>query len=152
MTTISSPTMTPPPPSPFVFPADVSTANMTNVVLIERGFPQFQSYANNKSFAIVYEPDSSLADLVALLRQKFTSIQRIAVVSHYNNEPKFLEDEPLFKPSDLLPGVTTFSKSTQGIIDILKEFKVANIDFLACKTLTDPNWTAFYCKHKPMVL
>ena len=147
MTTSCPPHMTPPeapPPSPYVFPADVSTANMSNVVLIERGFPQFQSYVNDKSFAIVYEPDSSLLELVALLRQKFTSVQRIAVVSHYNNEPKFLENEPLFTHSDLTPGVTSFSKNTQGIIDILKEFNVANIDFLACKTLTDPNWTAFY--------
>ena len=135
-----------PVPTPLVFPSDVSTANMTNVVLIERGFPQFQSYVNDKSFAIVYEPDSSIADLKALLRQKFTSnnIQRIALVSHYSSDPKFLEYESLFKPSDLVPGAMSFSKNTQGLIDILKEFHVANIDFLACKTLTDPNWAAFY--------
>lgn len=70
-----------PPPSPLIFSPDISTTDMTNVVLIERGFPQFQSYVNENSFAVVYEQDSSLADLNALLRQKFTSIQRIAFVS-----------------------------------------------------------------------
>ena len=141
-----SPSLQSPPvtSSPLTFLSDVSTANMTNVVLIEKGFPQFQSFVNDKSFAIVYEPDSTLSDLVALLRQKFTSIQRIAVVSHYSAEPNFLEYGRLFSPSDLVPGVATYSKNTQGLVDILKEFKVANIDFLACKTLTDLNWTAFF--------
>ena len=131
--------------SPLTFLSDVSTADMTQVVLIESGIhPQFQSYVNSTSFGIVYEPDSSIADLVTLLRQKFTSIQRIAVVSHFNVQPKFLENESLFSSTDLVPGVTSFSKNTQGLIDILKEFNVAHVDFLACKTLTDPNWTAFF--------
>lgn len=133
-----------PPPSPLIFSPDISTTEMTNVVLIERGFPQFQSYVNENSFAVVYEQDSSLADLNALLRQKFTSIQRIAFVSHYNAEPRFLEKESLFSPSDLVPGAVVFTKNVQGLIDIVKEFNVAHLDFLACKTLTDPNWTAFY--------
>jgi len=134
-------------PSPLTFSSDdvLPTANVTQVVLIERGFPQFQSYVNDKSFAIVYEPDSSISELKALLRQKFTStIHRIAVVSHYSAEPNFLETETLFVPSDLVPGASSFSKNTQGLIDILKEFHVAHLDFLACKTLSDPNWTAFY--------
>lgn len=133
-----------PPPSPLIFSPDISTTDMTNVVLIDRGFPQFQSYVNENSFAVVYEQDSSLADLKALLRQKFTSIQRIAFVSHYNAEPRFLEKESLFSPSDLVPGAVVFTKNVQGLIDIVKEFNVAHLDFLACKTLTDPNWTAFY--------
>lgn len=133
-----------PPPSPLIFSPDISTTDMTNVVLIERGFPQFQSYVNEHSFAVVYEQDSSLADLKALLRQKFTSIQRIAFVSHYNAEPRFLEKESLFSPSDLVPDAVVFTKNVQGLIDIVKEFNVAHLDFLACKTLTDPNWTAFY--------
>jgi hypothetical protein len=130
--------------SPLLYDDTLSTAGITNIVLIEQGFPDFQSYVNAQSFAIMYSPDSTMTDLSAVLHQKFTTITRIAVVSHYHPTPTFINNAPLFSSSDLLPGTTTYSENVQGLINILQGFNVANIDFLACNSLLDPNWVQYY--------
>ena len=130
--------------SPLTYDDTLPTAGITNIVLIEQGFPDFQTYVNAQSFAIMYSPDSLITDLSAVLHQKFTSLKRIAVVSHYNPNPSFMNHAPLFASSDLLTGATTLSENVQGLVDILRGFNVADIDFLACNTLQDPNWVTFY--------
>ena len=130
--------------SPLTYDDTLPTTEITNIVLIEQGFPDFQSYVNEHSFAIMYNPDSTMTDLSAVLHQKFSSLKRIAVVSHYNPTPTFIDSAPLFDLEDILPGTTTYSQNVLGLIRILRDFNVTNIDFLACNSLLDQNWVAFF--------
>jgi hypothetical protein len=52
----------------------------------------------------------------------------------------FLDNKPLFDENESVP----YSENLQFIIDIIKQFKVKNIDYLACDTLKYQKYFDYY--------
>lgn len=79
---------------------------------------------------------------MALLQSNFTSISRIGIVFTSNAEsPKtFLDNKPLFEVFETEP----YSENLQFIINIINEFQIQNIDYLACDTLSYSAWSNYY--------
>ena len=128
------------PPTPFelVYPDKLGC---TNVLLIENEMKDptvLYDSANEATFPILYSSTSSKSSLLTLLRTKFTSIDRIALAfnSNLGTIKQFLDNLPFF--SDESTENVTF------IIDVIQEFQVKNIDYLACQTLNYPIWTNYY--------
>lgn len=62
----------------------IDKGQFSNVLLIHdevADYETFVSSANTTTFPIVYSVNSSKADLLALIQEHFTTIQRIAFVS-----------------------------------------------------------------------
>jgi VCBS repeat-containing protein len=68
-----------------------------------------------------------------ILTKKFQHISRIALVCHFEEQPYFLNNEMLF--SDV---------NTQFMIDLIKQFNVVNMDYLACRTLQNQGWKDYF--------
>jgi hypothetical protein len=138
--------------TPFVFNDTIDTTNMANVLLIDSNVDDNQIFydsANANTFPIIYDSTSKTDDLLALFRQKFPaySIQRISLVFHGNGGDyiaPFMNNKVLFEESDLAEGQTSFTENVSFLIRCIKEFHVANIDFLACNTLQYSNWKSYY--------
>ena len=118
----------------LVFDATRVNDNITNIILVHdnvNDHSDFVKYANPSTFPIVYNSRSSKSDLLALLTKHFTHIERIAFVSHFSENPVFLDNSPLFE-------------SVPFLNSLAQTFTVSHFDFLACSTLLNPSWTAFY--------
>jgi N-acetylneuraminic acid mutarotase len=104
----------------------------------------FSDSVNSSTFFIVYSNTTTKAEILALLKASFTTIDRIGFVFASNMAiiKTFLENEPFFSNDDLLSN--PHSENLEFIISILKEFSVKNIDFLACDTLNYPDWVNYY--------
>ena len=133
---------------PFIYPEIVEGVQnqFTNVLLIDRQVPDYQLFVdsvNSSTFPIVYSTSSSKTELLAVLQKMFTSISRIGIAftSESENVKMFLDCNHLFKEEE---ETVPFSENVQFIIDIINEFSVTNIDYLACNTLNYTNWTNYY--------
>ena len=118
----------------------------TNLLLIEDSVMDSQMFvesANNSTFPIIYSPTSAKSDLVAVLRKNFTSINRIAVCFTFmSNTQMFLDYHPFFNDNEA--SESPYSENIAFLISVINEFKVTNIDFLACNTLNYPEWVNYY--------
>lgn len=132
-------------PTPLIYP-DISGINQyTNILLIENAVPDYQKVVdsvNASTLPIVYSIRSKKSDLLALLRAKFTTIPRIGFFfsSSSGRTKLFLDKEPLFVDDETVP----YSENVQFILNVITEFQVQNIDYLACDTLNYPNWENYY--------
>ena len=126
-------------PTPLICSKINNTPNQfANVLLIDRQVFSHQLFVdsvNSNTFPIVYSTMSSKKDMLTLLQTNFTNINRIGIVftSSLEKPKTFLDCKSLFNP-----------ENQEFIIDIIKEFQVKNIDFLACNTLNYPNWVNYY--------
>jgi hypothetical protein len=122
--------------------------NIKNIILIHDevyNYNQFYESANIDSYPIIYNTNSSKEELTSLFRNKFINIERIAFVFHnsgVNSLKSFIDNKPFFTYDDLEENV--YSDNLQYIIDIVKEFNIKNLDFLACNTLQYDNWKKYY--------
>ena len=126
----------------FIYP--INTNIYINVLLIDNTVTNYQQLidsANSYTFPIVYSTSSSKAELLLLLRAKFTAIQRIGICFASIGIPTqlFLDSEPFFLNSE-----PPYNNNTQFIVDIITNFNVANIDYLACNTLMFQGWKNYY--------
>lgn len=118
----------------------------TNVLLINRDSIKdhqiFVDSVNAATFPIVHSTRSTAKELMSLLRKLFTIIPRIGVAfATIKNAPfMFLDKLPLFAVGETEP----FSENLQFIIQVIREFGVNHIDFLACDTLNDSKWVNYY--------
>ena len=127
---------------PLKYDINTDLTNITNIMLIDQSVASYDIFvksANATTFPIVYNRQSTRKELSTLLKSKFTSINRIVIVSHYSPKPIFLESEPLFDSLEV-----SLSPNSLLIIDLIKTLKVSHIDFLACDTLLYENWKLFY--------
>ena len=113
-----------------------------NVILVDKHVPdynQFVNATNSSTYPIVYSYSSSKTELINILKN-FTSITRLCLVFSKNtgNTKLFLDRKPLF--TDTPP----YSENMEFIINIIKEFNIKHIDFLACDTLNYPSWVNYY--------
>lgn len=128
----------------LVYP-EISGNNASNVLLVSSEVMEYETFVNSvneNTYPITYASDSTKADLYELLKKNFTSIDRLALVfnRYCHTGSLFLDIEPLFLANDYAP----YSENVQFIINIIKEFGIKNIDFLACETLLYPNYVEFY--------
>jgi len=102
----------------------------------------FASSVNDKTFSVTYGWSSTKMDVLALLRSRFTTIDRIAIAfSCQQGSPQpFLDNQVFFTASETFP----YSDNLAFIISLVKEFKVKQIDYLGCSTLTYPLWNQYY--------
>jgi len=132
-----------PNPRALIYPTPVEGHQYKNVLLIDSSVMEYQQFidsANADTFPIVYSIMSSKTDLLALLKTNFTSISRLGLVFHSSSvgdSITFLDREPLFIVGEV-------SANQQFIKDVINEFQIKNIDYLACNTLNYPNWTNYY--------
>jgi hypothetical protein len=139
-------------PPPLVFNDATDTTNIKHVLLIDSFVADKQHFydsANADTFPIIYSYNSNADELLSLFRQKFpaSSIQRISLAFHDkgpNFMADFLNNHLLFEESDLIENQTSFTENVSFLINCIKEFHVAHIDFLACNTLQYSNWTSYY--------
>ena len=124
---------------PLIYPENNNSYK--NVLFIDNSVENYQTFVdsvNSDTFPIVYSAGSSKTDLLALLKTKFTSIDRIAFVfvSSLESTKSFLDYKPFF--------VNGAGENLTFLISIIKEFSIKNVDFLACETLNYPNWINYY--------
>jgi hypothetical protein len=132
-------------PVPFVYPEITKENQFTNVLLIDNSVNDYQTFVesvNSSTFPIVYSIISNKTELLTLLQANFTSISRIGIVfsSSLRNMKMFLDGKSFFNEEEVEP----YSENVQFILNVLKEFRVKNIDYLACDTLIYSNWKKYY--------
>jgi len=133
---------------PLIYNNDVNCSNFKNIILIHdevQDYNNFIESSNLNSFPIVYNSSSSREELKTLLKDKFLNIERISLVFHnatIDRLTNFFDNEALFTNNDLIEN--TYSNNLQFIIDLVKDFNVKNLDYLACNTLQYEHWKKYY--------
>ena len=116
----------------------------TNVIFVDSVVSDsdvFVSSVNTDTFAVTYTQDTTRSEILDLLKSKFTSIKNIAVISYTSS--LFLDSEPFFSDT-VSDSVSTLNPNTLFMIDIIQQFNVENIHFLACNSLNEPNWVSYF--------
>ena len=79
---------------------NVDVSKIKNVILIDKSVSNYKDFitnSNEMTFSIVYSRMSKSEELLSLLKDKFTSIQRIGMVCHGSSNPNiFLDNKLLF--------------------------------------------------------
>jgi len=98
----------------LVFDYKLWNQSMNQILLIDSKLPNFTNYTNSNTFPIIYDHMCCGDQLIETLNELYSTskIKRIAIVSHYDNNPIFLDNTPLFE--SLL------------ITNIIKKFKIEN--------------------------
>ena len=116
---------------------DTNTTTIKNVILIDdsvKNYNLFVNSCNTETFPIVYSQSSDKGALLHLLKSKFTnSITRLCIVFSFNENVMFLNNESFQD-----------SSATSFMINLIQEFNIKNIDFLACNTVLYSKWTQYY--------
>ena len=121
------------PSSKLVYDDVVDTSTINQVLFIDSNVQDFQNYANAETFPIIYDRMCTREQMLEVLNKKFASISRIAFVNHFSETPYFLNQESLFSEAN-----------KQFVVDIIAQFHVQNVDYLACSTLLSANWLNYY--------
>jgi hypothetical protein len=134
---------------PLVFNADLNTETVSNILLIDSNMSESQLFydsANEHTFPIIYSNGSNKTELLQLLKDKFTAVDRISFAFHDNihDGKTFVDNELFFSETDISDDADAFSPNVSFLLDVIKDFSVKNIDFLACNSLNFANWTKFY--------
>ena len=137
-------------PIPLIYNNDMDVTNINNILLIDSTVREnniFIDSCNINTFPIVYNYYSNRTELKNLLLNKFslTQLSRIAFVFHNANmdSKKFLNNENFFTYEDIRENIVV-SENVQFLIDIINEFNIKHIDYLACNSLQYDNWNKYY--------
>ena len=131
---------------PLVYNDNTDTSDITNILLIDdtvQEYEQFVNGCNSTTFPIVYNYHSDRNELKELLTHKFNNINRIAFVFHNANmnSKLFLNNQCFFNESET---PDKFSENVQFLLDIIRDFNVPHVDYLACNSLEYDNWKQYY--------
>ena len=118
---------------------------MTNVLLISNSISDYQIFIdsiNSNTLPIVYSSSSTKDDILSLLKTNFSKISRIGIACEIKNDSEtiFLDNLPFFTDSETPP----YSENLQFLINLINEFNVKNLDFLACNSLNFTDWNNYY--------
>ena len=131
----------PPVVIPLVYDDTSVVTSVQRVLFVHSAASSLYSYVNGSTFAIVYDYSSTLEEVKELLRRKFPAsfIPRIGFAFHNNGDlTSFLNRETWFSDS------SEVSSNVQFLLDLIREFRITNVDFLACKTLQSEKWRSFF--------
>ena len=73
----------------LIYDDSINTSDIHQVLLIDSNTRGFQMYANASTFPIIYDRFCTREQLNEVLSTKFSNISRIAIVSHFSNQPYF---------------------------------------------------------------
>jgi hypothetical protein len=127
----------------LLFDDTIDTSNITNVVLIDSdtlNYEIFYNSCNGTTFPIVYSRSCSRNDLLQLLNNKFTKIDRLCFVFSLEPNYQFLNNEFLFRNDETIP----YSENVTFLINLINHFNISTVDYLACDTLNYDNWLNYY--------
>ena len=127
----------------FLFDDTLDTTNITNVLLIDKDttdYEVFYNSCNGTTFPIVYSRNCSRNDLLQLLNNKFSNINRLCFVFSLQASYVFLNNELLFRDDESTP----YSENVTFIINLINQFNISTVDYLACDTLVYDNWKNYY--------
>ena len=134
----------------LVYNDALDTSTIQNILLISCKVVESQQFfdsASSNTFPIIYSPNSAKNELNELLRNKFKNgIKRIGFAFHdpLNGDEYFLDDKHFFGENDFIENQTTFSENVSFLTNLITEFKVENLEFLACNSLQYSNWKKYY--------
>lgn len=116
------------------------------VLFIDNNVKDYQiivNSCNSNTLPIVYSYLSTKADILNTLSM-FTTISRIGICAD-SNATLFLDNQPFFLNKDLdLDNSMNYSENLTFIISLIKQYDVSYIDYLACNSLNNSNWTNYY--------
>jgi len=130
---------------PFIYNNNLDISNMKNIVLIDDTVSNYNIFingCNEESFPILYNNRSKKEDLINIFKLfQVNQLNRIVLVFHniYNGPKKFINDELFFNEIDMLN-----SNNVQFLINIINEYNIKNVDFLACGSLQFDLWNQYY--------
>jgi alpha-tubulin suppressor-like RCC1 family protein len=128
----------------LIYPANKT--GCTNVLLVDIAVQDSQIFidsVNAVTFPILYSSSSTKDELLGVLQSNFTTLDRIGLVFHGSGSGisvPFLDNAPFF----ITPETNPYSENVEFIINVIKQFQVKNIDYLACNTLQYPSWVDYY--------
>ena len=127
-----------------------NTKNKTNILLIDSRVINYEIFANScndDTYPIIYSKKTTRDELLNVISSKYTNINRIGFVFHGINENtySFFNNEKLFINTDIYNNDNIpYSNNVNFLIDLITQFNITNIDFLACSTLLYSNWNNYY--------
>ena len=127
----------------FLFNDTLDTTNIKNILLIDKDtldYEVFYNSCNGTTFPIVYSRNCSRNDLLQILNNKFTKIDRLCLVFSLQASYVFLNNEFLFRDDEISP----YSENVTFIINLINQFNISTVDYLACDTLVYDNWKNYY--------
>lgn len=113
---------------------EIIKSTYTNVILIDCNVKKYQTFVsccNTNTLPIVYSYNTTRNDIVTQLSQ-ILGINRIAICSD-SATTLFLENEPFFN-----------TNSIDFIVDLIKQYDISYIDYLACDTLNNSKWVNYF--------
>ena len=127
-------------PEPLVYDKNAPYTRK-NIVFIDKRLKDLDNVIasiNTNNYYIVYSNTSTMDELRTLL-QKFSKIDRISFMFGLNRRKP---DEKVFLENKSFGHDVTI----QCIEEIIKTYRVRNVDFLACNTLEHDYWKNIYAK------
>jgi len=106
-----------------------------NILLIDtkvKDYHVFVESSNDDTLPIIYNETTSRDELAGVLKNQI-EIERVGIVFEKLSTYTFLNGEDIFN-----------SSNREFLIDIIHQYKIKNIDFLACETLLQDEWKEFY--------
>ena len=139
----------------LIYNDNLDISNIENIVLIEDTVGDISNLfhnLNNKSFGIIYNINSTKSELINILNNKnVSSIKRLCIVFADTNLKKkgkrFLDNNMLFLISDFnKTSMNETSENFKFLIELLQDYNIINLDFLACNTLKYDLFKNYYNK------
>ena len=122
----------------------ISFSHIKNVLFADLAIQPLTEFSNASTLVIGYDLSSSTVEVLTLLRS-VSQLTRIGFAFHYSGDSSpFMNQDILFKNSDLVVGAAAFSQNVQFVMNLLSEFPLTHMDFLACDTLQNDKWRNFY--------
>jgi hypothetical protein len=128
----------------LLFPDNLETfSDITTILFISDEITDYQLFydsVNSTTFPIVYSAFRSSKSDVGEVLKRFTSIKRIGFAFHSSceNEKMFLDKAPLFTDPD------ASGENVTWLLQLIRDYDVKNVDFLACDSLLYPNWVNYF--------
>jgi alpha-tubulin suppressor-like RCC1 family protein len=127
----------------LIYPAN--KPGCMNVLLVDSSVRDAQIFidsVNANTFPILYSSSSTKDELLDVLQNNFTTLDRIGLVFYGSGagSAQFLDNAPFF----ISPETNPYSENVEFIINVISHFQVKNIDYLACNTLKYPSWVDYY--------
>ena len=124
---------------------DDNTSNTyKNVLLIDSNVSDNQllfDSLNEDTFGIIYSYDVSINTIQKLIEKVNTNeLNRLAFCCH-ENQTRFLENKSFF---DVSNGDIVINSDSTFILDVIKNYSIKNVDFLACSSLKYDSWRKYY--------
>lgn len=130
---------------PFIYNENIDKSIIKNILLVDdtvSNYNIFVNGCNNETFPIVYNNRSKKEDLINIFKLfSLEQLNRIVIVFHniYNGPKKFINDELFFNEADMCN-----SNNVQFLINIITEYNIKNVDFLACNSLQFDLWNQYF--------